>query len=424
MKSTTSWEDISHTPYPTFKGHEKADVVIVGGGMAGVLSAYMLRQAGKSVYLLEKGELGSGYTVCTTAFLTQSIDTDTNDLIKLFGRQGARQILASHGSAIDLIEAIQKKEKIECEFTRCSNYIYANSKRDLKDLAEEARALISLNMEVRLSEKGQDLGIKNFGYIEMRNQAKFHPMKFLYGLAERTKAAGAQIFEKSEVTDLEKLDHGRQKVVTKGGTIEADYVIVATYKPFNNPLSLYFKKGSYVSYVLEMEVEGLKLQEGTYEDTENPYHYFRVDRAKEGYRVILGGQDHRKDVPVAAEKNFKALTEYADTLIPKDKRTIARQWSGIILEPVDGLATIGPINEDHVLYALGFSGNGMTYSAISALIFRDIVTGSDNSLIPLYHPKRHMGVKKLATKAKDYTEELIKGAIKTSLTERKNTRKK
>ncbi len=423
MKSVTSWEDISHKLYPPYLGSTTADVVIVGGGMAGVLSAYLLAQAGKKVVLLEKDGLGSGFTVCTTAFLTQSIDTETSKLIKLFGKQQAKEILASHLSAIDLIEALQKKENISCDFTRCSNYIYANTDKDLKYLAEEAEALINLGIPVRLSEKGEGLGFKTSGYIEVGNQAKFHPMKFLFGLAEKAQKLGAQIFEKSEALKLETLEMGRQRVVTKDGSIDADYVVVATYKPFNNPLNLYFKKGSYVSYVLELAVKGMDLKEGTYEDTENPYHYFRVDPLGENWRVIIGGQDHRADVKISKDKNFNALIEYADTLFPPKNRTITKQWDGIILEPVDGIATIGQINEDHVLYTLGFSGNGMTYSAISAMIFRDVISGSENSLVPLYHPRRHMGIKKLASKAKDYTEELIKGAVKTSLTQRKKPRK-
>jgi glycine/D-amino acid oxidase-like deaminating enzyme len=423
MKTVTSWEDIPRKEYGSFKGEMKADVVIVGGGMAGVFSAYLLSEAGKKVILLEKDRLGNGYTLCTTAFLTQSIDIDTPDLIKLFGKAGAQEILASHQTAIDLVEAIVKREKINCDFTRCSNYIYANSEKDLKALAEEAKALSDLGIKITLSEKGKDLGIPNAGYIEICNQAKFHPLKFLTALAACAEKNDAQIFEQTEAIKLEKMEKDRQKVITKNGSIEAEYVVVATYKPFNNPLSLYFKKGSYVSYVLEMEVRDMNLKEGTYEDTENPYHYFRVDPMKNYSRVIIGGEDHRQDIPVNEDKNYAALIEYADSLIPPSNRKITKQWDGIILEPVDGLATIGQIGEEHVLYALGFSGNGMSYSAIAALIFRDVITGSDNSLIRLYHPRRHIGVKKLATKAKDYTEELVKGAFKTALTQKKKPKK-
>jgi glycine/D-amino acid oxidase-like deaminating enzyme len=423
MKSVTSWEDIEGPEYATFTGEMKADVVVVGGGMAGVFAAYMLTEAGRKVILLEKDRLGGGYTVCTTAFLTQSIDTDTRDLIKLFGKTGAKEILNSHQTAIDLTESIIKREKIDCDFVRCSNYIYANTEKDLKTLAEEAKALTELGIKITLSEKGEDLIISNSGYIEMCDQAKFHPMKFLTELAKRAEKSSAQFFEHSEVEKLERLEGDRQRVITKDGSIEADYVIVATYKPFNNPLSLYFKKGSYVSYVLEMEVKGMNLKEGIYEDTENPYHYFRVDPQKGTERVILGGEDHRKELPMKEDTSYEALIEYADSIIPKENRKITKQWNGIILEPVDGLATIGQITEEHVLYALGFSGNGMTYSAISAMIFRDVITGSDNSLIRLYHPRRHIGVKKLAAKAKDYTQELIQGAVKNSLPGRKKGKK-
>jgi glycine/D-amino acid oxidase-like deaminating enzyme len=408
MDPTTWSEGYAHDPYPPLGGMKTADVVIVGGGLCGVLSAYLIAKAGKKVILLEKGTLGSGMTMCTTAFITQSLDTDPSDLIKIFTKKGAQEILSSHQEALELIEKIIKEEKIECEYSRCSNYIYANSHKDLKTLAEEGEALIDLGIEVKMVENGSDLGIPNAGYIEIKNQAKFHPLKFLLAVAKRAEKYGAQIYENSEALKREKTEAGMQRITTKEGVVEAEWAIIATYKPFNNPLSLFFKKGSYVSYVMELELKGLELKDGTYEDTHNPYHYFRVD----GNRVIIGGEDHRQDIPVRASKNFKALREYSDSIIPRGNRTIRRRWSGIILEPVDGIASIGPINTEKVLYALGFSGNGMTYSGIAAMIFRNFVVGKNSDWMAIYHPRRHLKLKALALKFRDYSQELLGGALK------------
>jgi glycine/D-amino acid oxidase-like deaminating enzyme len=418
MPNESSWrEKLTPTTYfPSLVGHHTVDVAIIGGGMAGILTAYFLAKSGKKVFLLEKEMIGGGASGYTTAFITQSIDTDSSDMISLYGIENAKLIVDSHCSAIDTIEKIIKQEKIECEFTRCSNYIFATTEEKLKDLRKEFQAMKKIGYECELQETAGTLGFVHTGYIEVKNQAKFHPLKFLYAVADRTSRSGVKIFENTNVKDLIVLEEGSPIILTDNGEIVAKKVIVATYKPFNKTFSLFFKNAMYVTYILELEMEEGKIPVGTYEDMENPYHYFRIDRTEGKDRVILGGEDHRKDIKVNATKNFKALEEYAAEIFGAKSYTIKRRWSGPILEPVDGLPFIGSLkDEEAIFYTTAFSGNGMTYSVISAHILRDQVLDKEHPWLRVYNAKRSLSMKSLAVKGKDFTEEFFRGAVKNSL---------
>jgi glycine/D-amino acid oxidase-like deaminating enzyme len=404
-------EEASKEDYPKLAESPTTEVVIIGGGLAGVISAYLLAKAGKKVVLLEKSELGGGATEYTTAFLTQSIDTDFSDLIKTFGKDAAKKVVDSHQSAIDLIEKIAADENINCDFMRCQNITYALSERDYKTLEDEYDAAKELGIKISKEPSHSKLPFKNYGYIAIDNQAKFHPLKFLYSVAAAAKKYGAEIYEQTEVKEIEQLDDGRVQVTTRRGTVQADWAIVTTYEPFNKPLRLYFKKAFYESYVFELEIPPAIIPEAIYEDTDNPYNYFRVDRADGGKdRVIVGGQDHRSDIKVHPSKNFKALEDYIKDTFGHIEYKITRKWRGPILEPVDGLAFIGSMSHDRILYAMAFSGNGMTYSGIAAQIFADTIRGVENEYAQVYRAERIPKLKALMVKGRDYGEELIRGA--------------
>jgi len=409
-------KDVWGKDFPPLSHDTDTEVVIVGGGLAGILSAYTMAKAGKKVIVLEKNKIGRGVTGWTTAFITQSIDTDFTDLIKTFGKTATKEILESHREAIHLIKNIIDEYKIDCDFMECSNYVYAATKKEVKSLKEEADAAKELGLEVKFFEDGSRLGFTNYGFFEIAHQAKFHPLKFLYQLADKLSELGVEIYEETEVTNLIS-DGNMVSVRTKKGVVIADKAIVATYEPFNKPFSLYFKKGMYVSYVFELEVENLKLPEGIYEDMQSPYHYMRVDKDGNRERVIIGGEDHRKQVPISQTKNFNALKKYVDKIFGNNAYTIISKWRGPILEPADGLAVIGTSQEPNLFYAMAFSGNGMTYSGITALMAREFALDSVIPWREYYRADRIPKLRALMTKGKDYSTILLKGAVKNAFTE-------
>jgi glycine/D-amino acid oxidase-like deaminating enzyme len=418
----TTWTQYpKQKSFPKLKGEIKVDVAIIGGGMAGILNAYLLSKAGLKVALVEKNEVGSGATAATTAFITQVIDSNLSQIISLFGEKGAKLVWQSGQDAIEEFGNITKEEKIDCEFMRTSNFIFANDQEEFEELEEELKFYKRLKLNAKLEEVSNSLGFDNHGSLEIPNQAKFHPLKFLYSLSEAAEAIGAQIFEHSKVIDLR--GDGPFTLETADGTIVSEDVVITTYKPLSNERT-HLKKAMYRSYVMEAEIPKDLLQEGIFEDMDNPYHYFRVDKEHDGNkdydRLILGGADH-KDIfgspPITRlqNKSFESLDDFAKKILGGNRYWIVRKWDGPILEPSDGLPLIGEIRP-HQFVATGFSGNGMTYSMISALLIRDLIIGSENPWKEVYDPTRTLlNPKRLASKAKDYIEEFWNGALKNML---------
>ncbi len=411
--STSTWQDVKNPPsFGPLQEDITSDVVIIGGGITGILCAYAFSKAGLKTVLLERDTISAGATAYTTAFITQVIDTDFSDLLKGYGEKVATGVWKAGGKAITDIEQIITQEHIDCDFMRCPDYLYASTPRELKGLEKEAKALRQASLPAQLH-VGKGLGFERAGYIEFPAQAKFHPLKFVYGVAKAAQGYGANIYENSEVLSVKK-EFENVVAFTLNHKVTAKDVVIASYNPFNNPEKLRFKKAMYVSYIMEAHIPAGKLKEGIYEDTKNPYQYFRIDRMGEYDRMIIGGQDHRQDINVPEEKNYHALENYLATVVPRNEYNIIRKWNGPILESVDGLPFIGSY-APHGYVATAFSGNGMTYAAIAANILCDLLTGRENEYAAIFDPKRKMSLKRFYIKGRDFSQELIFGALKNMM---------
>ncbi|HEV7702207.1 MAG TPA: FAD-dependent oxidoreductase [Candidatus Paceibacterota bacterium] len=416
----TTWSEFKKTKqYPKLDKNIKADVAIIGGGITGILSAYQLALAGKKVALIEKNTIASGATMATTAFITKVIDSYLAEVSSLFGKKAASQVWASGQKAIEEFEKIIKKENIECEFIRCDNYIFAGTKKQREELSREFKEYKRFQIEASWSNEAGFLGFPNHGYMTIPKQAKFHVTKFGFNLAECARRLGVSIFEHTEGLNIQEEDGYIMIETAKGKTkrnIRAKDVIISTYQPLINKKT-HLKKAKYISYVFEVEVPKNLFREGLYEDTENPYHYFRIDKGEDKHakydRMILGGEDH-KDMfgKTLTKKSFEGLERFLKKIMRRHPYKIKKRWYGPILEPSDGLPLIGEI-KPHVYVATGFSGNGMTYSMISSLLLRDLILNKKNPWTEAYTPERGLfHPKRLAVKAKDYIEEFFGGAIK------------
>ena len=424
MRHKTTWNDIEGLDaLPRLNKNVVCDVCVVGGGIAGTTAAYLLAKAGKNVVVLEQHSLATSVTAYTTAFITSVIDTNFSDVERMFGRSGVRQVVQSSEDAIDMIEQIVKREHIDCEFMRVEHYSIARSEKGLKAFREDQELLQSLGYGARMVPPDH-LPFANKGAMEMQRQAKFHPLKYLLALRRKAMELGASWHEHTEAVRMDGGAFG-EGVTIRTNTehvIRCDQVVVATYNPFEQPWWYIFKKGMYYSDILELSIPKGILPEMIAEDDENPYNYFRVDRGEEKDRLIVGGADHRKQIPIPEPKAFGNIESFAREILGGAPYEIVRKWRGPILEQTDGLPLIGRYSRRYPnrFVATGFSGNGMTYGTLSGMIITDLITGKDNPYEMLYRPYRPLSGTDVFIKGRDYLEEMVRG-IYQNLTARKTS---
>jgi len=383
MDPASPWTIENNRPiFPKLTGSVEVDVAVIGGGISGMMTAYELSKSGKKVALLERARLGEGVTGWTTAFVTYVTDASLESLERRFGTKQGILAWETGRAAIRELERIVKEENIECDFVRCPAFVYAAREDDLKSLSAASYFMQAAGFASSL-EKGE-LPFTNAGCLRIEDQAKFHPVKFLLGLAAKMSDAGVLIFERTEMIGYER---GAGIIVkTPDGEAHAKELVLATYRPpenANNPQLI-----SNQTYALEADLPAGSLPTGLYWDSEHPYHYFRVDHGHGADRIILGGEDRPTGSGHHAE-HFSALEDFLRRTFPGINYELKKEWSGEILETPDGLPFIGALDEANDVFIMtGFSGNGMTFGVAGAMLIGDLLMGRKNEAIELLNPRR------------------------------------
>ncbi|MGE3683285.1 MAG: FAD-dependent oxidoreductase [Bdellovibrionales bacterium] len=386
------WQISDKPLYTSVAQNLRVDTCIVGAGIAGLSVAYMLAKAGQKVVVLDRERLGLGETGLTSAHLSNALDDRFSELQRLHGREGARLAAESHTQAIDWIEKIQEEEHIDCGFERVSGYLFLSPDDKLDLLTRELGAAHEAGLrQVRLLPKAPVSFFDSGPCLEFPHQAKFHPVRYIDGLAHAIQRLGGQISTHSEAIEIR---GGRSACVTtsSGFKVECENIVVATNAPVNNLVSIPAKNAAYRTYIIGIPFGELAPSDDVLLwDTTDPYHYVRfVKHPDTGEDILLvGGEDHRTGQEVDPEKHFTNLARWVRQYLDIDQRVITR-WSGQIMEPVDGLAYIGrnPGDKDNVYIVTGDSGHGLTHGTIAGLLLRDLILGHDNPWAKLYDPSR------------------------------------
>ena len=404
LEQTTSvWMQAADRPtYPPLATDIHADVCVVGAGIAGLTTAYLLLKEGRTVVVLDDGPIGGGQTERTTAHLSNAIDDRYLQIEDLHGREGARLAGESHSAAIDQIEKIIAAEKIECEFERLDGYLIASpgEKPDLlqHELQAAHRAgLTQVEMVPRCPWDAYDSG----ACLRFPRQGQFHPLKYLAGLANAIQRHGGRLFTQSHAERIESGPPTRIRT-RQGATVTAAAVVVATNTPFNDLVTIHTKQAAYMTYVLGISVPRGAITKALYWDTQNPYHYVRLQSpsASESTEppqedppsadlLIVGGEDHKTGQADDAEVRYRRLEMWARERFPAIE-DVRYRWSGQVLETIDGLAFIGrnPLDDPNVYIATGDSGQGMTHGTIAGMLLTDLIVGRHNPWTSLYDPAR------------------------------------
>jgi glycine/D-amino acid oxidase-like deaminating enzyme/nitrite reductase/ring-hydroxylating ferredoxin subunit len=388
--SVSPWMATAVPPMPRLEQDTEADVCIVGAGIAGLSTAYMLAREGLSVVVIDDGPIGGGETGRTTAHLATAPDEFMGELEKLFGADGARLAHQSHGQAVDTIETIATLQAIECDFERLDAYLFAPpGTTDTRWLEDEFDACRRLGVPVEKVEGAPLPGLRTGPALRFPRQAQFHPLKYLAGLTRAIQAQGGRLFSGARAQEFEGGSHTR--VTTADGiTVTARATVVATNTPVNERVRPHLKQFAFRTYAIGAPVPAGSVPRALFWDTDDPYHYVRLMRAEAPGRDLLvaGGEDHRVGQDEEGEARFERLAAWTKERFPMMEE-VSFRWSGQVMEPADGLAFIGRSpGEENVYLATGDSGNGMTHGTIAGLLLTDLILERPNPFAELYDPGR------------------------------------
>ena len=388
--TTSIWTKTASTPAASpLRENVQADVCVVGAGIAGITTAWLLAQEGKSVVVLEASSVGGGETSRTTAHLTTSLDTPYHKLETLHGENGARLAAQSHAAAIERIAGIVASEEIKCNFERLKGYLTLAPGDSSDILAKELEAAhrAGLNQVARLHQS--PLKPSNPApCLCFPAQAQFHPLKYLSALALGIEKKGGRIFTG---THAEKFEHGEpcRVTTTAGPTVTAANVVIATNSPFTEWIEIHTKQAPFRTYAIAARIPAQAVERALYWDTSDPLHYVRLQDTDDHTVLIAGGEDHKTGQEDNPEDRFQRLEIWMRRSFPLAGEIEAR-WSGQYLQSIDGLAYIGRNSkaEPHLYIATGDSGSGMTHGTIAGILLTDLIAGRPNEWQSLYDPTR------------------------------------
>ena len=374
MSKTTSgekdmqslWEQTWEQPsFPAQEGDQNTDVLIIGGGMAGILCAYQLHCASVPYMLVEAETVCSGITRNTTAKITSQHGLIYDRLISAVGVEQAKQYLAANEAALQTYRDLCRK--IDCGFEEKAACIY--SQDDRRKIEREVNALGKLGFPAEFVDR-LSLPFPVAGAVRFPNQAQFHPLKFVSSIVR-----GLHIYEHTRVRELM-----GTMAVTDHGRICAKKIIVTTHFPFLNKHGSYFLKlYQRRSYVIALknapDVDGMYLDEA--ESGMSFRNYKNL--------LLIGGGGHRTGKKGGG---WRELREFARQHYPQAEEQY--HWAAQDCMSLDGISYIGPYSASTAdLYvATGFNKWGMTTSMVSAMILSDLVQGKKNPYAEVFSPSR------------------------------------
>lgn len=380
------WKDQVEFPtFPSVNEDLQVDIVIVGGGITGVTSAYLLLQEGFTVALIEADRLLSGTTGNTTAKLTAQHGLFYDELIQHFGVEKAQQYYQANTEAMEFVKSVINQYKIDCDLAIEDAYIFTQSEEEMPNLEKEYQAYEKLNIPGKMVDTCP-LPFTINGALVMNNQAQFHPLKYLRFLVDEIAKKGCQIYEQ---TTALKVEMGEQPKVLlhNGHTITCKYVLSCSHFPFHDEGFYFARMHPERSYVVAALTEK-ELSGGMYINAETPTRSIRYTPYNGQNLILFSGVHHKTGQGVSTMKYFENLKTYAENAFGV-KQFIYR-WSAQDYSTLDKVPYIGYVTNTNrnILVATGFRKWGMTHGTLAAHISRDIILDKDNPYIELYTPSR------------------------------------
>ena len=397
-ESASIWSKTVQLPHTEpLPGAITVEAAVIGGGMAGILTAYLLKKQGIHVVVLEADRTAGGQTKNTTAKITSQHGIFYKSLLQKAGRKRARLYACANEAAINEYEKLIKEENIECHFKRLPSYLYSTDETRRTELMQEAQTAASLGIPAYFTER-TGLPFQTAGAVCFERQAQFHPLELLKPLTEKI-----TIYEKTRVLKVKK-----HVIITDRGNVTAKHIIFASHYPFINIPGLFFARlHQDRSYCLGLS--GTKRLDGM---------YYSIDKEGLSLRwsedtLLLGGGSHRTGKNPSG-REYEALKMAAKRYFPNSR--IEALWSAQDCISHDGIPFIGAysIFRPYWHVTTGFKKWGMTSSMLSAMLIRDRICGPDNPYKDLFRPQRFLlraSFKGLLADIWESTKGLAKGAF-------------
>ncbi|MDP9384205.1 MAG: FAD-dependent oxidoreductase [Actinomycetota bacterium] len=378
--------------FPALDRDVRVDVAIVGGGIAGVTTALLLKRLGATVAVVERDAVAAGATGYTTAKITALQSTRLSDIRSKNGTDGAAAYAGATLDAIARIATLVEDEAIECDLERRDAFTYAGDEREVASVEREAEAAQEAGLPVELT---TDTGLpwEVPAAVRLAGQAQFQPVRYTRGLARRVEGDGSYVFERTHVTNVH--EGGPCRVVTAGGgTVTAERAVIATNYPLLDRGLFFARLEATRSYCVALPVRG-DVPQGMLITAGQPTRSLRTFRD----HLIVGGEGHQTGAAEARPERYEALVEFGQRHFPVGPNAPYR-WSTQDGMPVDSLPYIGPYTprSKRLYVAAGFMKWGMTNATVAAVLLTDLMADRPNPYAAHFDPNRTSlrGLPKLA----------------------------
>lgn len=372
--------------YPALQENLSCDVAIIGGGITGALVAYHLAKAGLDTVIIERRDVAAGSTSASTALLQYEVDTHLSDLIEMVGRERAVR------SYLLCLEAILRTEQLvqqlddDCGFERKKSLYIASDKRDVKSMQAEYEERRKIGIALEMLDEREIKSRFSFGAplaLLSQHAAQVDPFRMAHALLRAAAAKGVKIYDRTQVVKHEYSHGGVTLQTDRKATVSAKHMVVAAGYESGAFLdrSLVSLRSSYALVTEPVDsFPGWGEDQCLIWESARPYLYTRT--TSDG-RILIGGEDDPFDNEIARDKRVdkkaERLLKRAASLFPEIQFERGYAWAGTFGETKDGLAYIGQVPEfPNTHFALGYGGNGITYSVIAAELIRDAITGQPN----------------------------------------------
>lgn len=394
-RNPSYWIETSgrRTPSP-LTGDLTTEVVIIGGGLTGLTTAYLLARQGVPVVLLEADQVCSGVTAYTTGKITSQHGLIYRDLIDRHGEDTARSYATAQETAIATIRAIVEDEQIDCDLKALPAMVYTEDLAMVDQLEAEADAAASLGLAASY-ERHTDLPFDVLGAVRFEDQALFHPRRYCLGLAAAIERRGGIIAESTRALAIE--DGDPCTVSTPTGTVRAHAIVMASHSPFAARGAFFARLKTHRSYAIAGRSD--RLPGGMYISADDPVRSIRPHPSDDGDVLIIGGGGHPAGRPDDDTTTYyRELETWARDRFQLEPRW---RWSAFDLMPGDRVPFVGKITptSDHTYVATGYAKWGMTNATAAATMISNDIVGWDTSYADVFSPSRHAIMPQVATVA-------------------------